>query len=91
MNAAFLPFSIGTGLLAGQLAKKLFTLVWGKVADEDAPQSKHREIAGAQLVIALLIEGAIFKLVKGLVDHGGRHAWARVTGGWPGEERPDGA
>jgi hypothetical protein len=23
-----------------------------------------------------------------MVDHGSRHGWARLTGAWPGEERP---
>jgi hypothetical protein len=42
-----------------------------------------------KLVAALLIEGALFSLIKGLVDHGSRHAFARITGAWPGEEAPD--
>lgn len=36
-----------------------------------------------------LVEGALARLVRGLVDHGSRHAWARSTGEWPGEEQPD--
>jgi Protein of unknown function (DUF4235) len=89
MKLAFLPISVGSGLVAGQLAKKLFELLWGRVSDEEAPKSKHREIVLIQLVLALLIEGAVFKLVRGLVDHGARHGWARLTGSWPGEERPE--
>jgi hypothetical protein len=86
---AFTPISIGAGLVAGQIAKRIFEALWGKVGDGEAPKSTHREIAFAQLVVALLIEGALFKLVKGLVDHGSRHGWARLTGSWPGEERPE--
>jgi len=33
--------------------------------------------------------GLIFRLVKGLTDHGARRAFARGTGTWPGEERPE--
>jgi hypothetical protein len=40
----FLPISIIGGLLSGQLAKKLFDLVWARIDDEDAPRPKHREI-----------------------------------------------
>jgi len=43
MNALFTPFSIGVGLAAGQLAKKLFQALWGRFADADAPKPKHRE------------------------------------------------
>ena len=28
-------------------------------------------------------------LVKGAVDHGARSGFARLTGSWPGEQRPD--
>jgi len=43
----------------------------------------------AKTAIALVVEGAIFRLVRGLTDHGARHAFAGATGTWPGEERPD--
>ena len=43
----------------------------------------------AKLVPAPLIEGALFRLVRGMVDHGSRHGFARLTGAWPGEERPE--
>ncbi|MDP9277752.1 MAG: DUF4235 domain-containing protein [Actinomycetota bacterium] len=89
MKFIFLPFSIVIGLLAGQLSKKLFDVVWGLVNDEEAPRPKHREAAMAQMVLALLLEGAIARVVRGLVDHGTRHGWARLTGAWPGEERPE--
>lgn len=89
MKALFTPLSLGLGLVAGQLAKKIFDFVWGLVNEEEAPRPKHREIAIAQLVVALLVEGAIARLVRGLVDHGTRHGWARLTGEWPGEERPE--
>lgn len=83
-----MPISIVAGLLAGQLAKKLFTKVWGEIIDEEPPDPKHREIVLWQLAGALLVEGASARLVRGLADHGLRHAWTRSTGEWPGEERP---
>jgi len=89
VKALFTPLSVGVGLLAGQLAKKLFTFVWGKVANEEAPSPEHREISHGQLAVALLVEGAIARVVRGFVDHGFRRAWASSMGEWPGEERPD--
>jgi len=89
VNKIFMPFSIGIGLAAGQLAKKLFTWVWGRVGNEDAPSPKHREISFPVLLVALVVEGAIARLVRGLVDHGSRHGWAQIVGEWPGEERPE--
>jgi uncharacterized protein DUF4235 len=85
----FLPFSIGSGLLAGLIGKKTFQLIWGAIDDEEAPQAEHRYISLPKLAAALAIEGALFALIRGLVDHGSRHAFARATGAWPGEERPE--
>jgi hypothetical protein len=89
MKALFTPISIVVGLAAGQLSKKLFDRLWGAVRDEEAPRPKHRDVQLAQLVVALIVEGAIARLVRGLADHGMRHGWAALMGEWPGEERPE--
>jgi hypothetical protein len=89
MKLVFLPISIISGLVAGQLSKKLFDFIWGRFDDQDAPQPEHREISVPKLVVALVIEGALFRVIRGLVDHGSRHSFAKATGNWPGEEAPD--
>jgi len=85
----FLPFSIIGGILAGFIGKKAFESLWGIFDHEEAPDPKHREIDGKKLIPALVLEGAIFRAVRGLFDHGSRRAFTKVTGGWPGEERPE--
>jgi hypothetical protein len=85
----FLPISIAGGLAAGQVSKKLFDFIWGRFDDEDAPRPKHREIALPKLALALVVEGALFRLVKGLVDHASRRGFWKATGSWPGEEKPE--
>ena len=89
MKLAFTPLSIALGLLAGLIGKKIFEQAWGLIDDEEPPDAKHREINFTKLIFALIFEGAIFRLVKGLTDHGARRAFARVTGAWPGEEAPE--
>ena len=89
MKFAFVPVSVVSGLVAGQLSKKIFDLVWGRIDDQEAPHPKHREIDIRKLVIALWIEGALFRVIKGLVDHGSRHGFEKATGSWPGEKRPE--
>jgi hypothetical protein len=88
VNKLFAPIGLIVGLAAGQAAKKIFDKAWGLVQDEEAPRPKHREVPIATLVLALLVEGAIARVVRGMVDHGSRHGWAQLTGAWPGEERP---
>lgn len=85
----FLPASIGGGLLAGMIGKKLFAVIWGVIDDQEAPKPEHRNISPLKLAVALLIEGALFALIRGFVDHGSRHVFARVTGAWPGDENPE--
>ena len=89
MKIAFIPISVLGGLLSGFLAQKAFDAIWGKVDEREPPQPEHREISLAKLAIALVIEGAIFRLAKGLFDHGARRGFARMTGAWPGEEHPE--
>jgi hypothetical protein len=89
MKIAFTPLSIVLGLIAGLVGKKIFEQIWGLIDEEEPPDAKHREINYTKLVFALLFEGAIFRLVKGLTDHGARQGFARMTGAWPGEERPE--
>jgi hypothetical protein len=89
MKRVYLPVGIVLSLLAGQISKKLFDLIWGRVEDQEAPRPKHREIDLPKLALALLIEGALFRLVRGVVDHCARRGFAGLTGSWPGEERPE--
>jgi len=89
MKIAFIPVSVLGGLLAGFIGQKVFEAIWGKVDEQEPPQPEHREVSIAKLAIALVIEGAIFRLVKGLFDHAARRGFEQMTGEWPGEERPD--
>jgi Protein of unknown function (DUF4235) len=89
MKAAFLPVGIVSGLLAGLVGKKAFDFIWSKVDEEEPPEPDQREISVPKLVLALAIEGAIFRALRGLVDHGARRGFERFTGEWPGEEEPE--
>jgi len=89
MKFVFAPISIILGLIAGMVGSKIFERLWGLIDEEEPPKPQHREFSWPKLVAALLIEGAIFRLVKGLVDHGSRTSFAKLTGAWPGEEAPE--
>ena len=89
MKFIFMPISIAAGLIAGVIGKRIFDQVWGLIDDEEPPHPKHREFEWPKLLAALVIEGAIFRLVKGITDHGARRSFAGLTGSWPGEEAPE--
>jgi len=89
MKIVFTPVSIVLGLIAGIVGQKIFEKLWGLVDDQEPPSPEHREFSWPKLIGALLVEGAIFRLVKGLTDHGARRTFAKATGTWPGEEAPE--
>lgn len=80
----FAPVGIGFGLLAGFLAQKGFERLWAVFDDEEPPEPSESMPPMSKLVPALLVEGAVFRITKGLVDYGARRGFARMTGRWPG-------
>lgn len=89
MKLLFIPISIGGGLVAGALSKKLFDVVWGLVDDEEPPAPEHRDVSWPRLVTALAVQGAIFRVTRGAVERGTRRGFFALTGSWPGEKRPE--
>lgn len=85
----FIPVSIGGGLLAGIVSRKIFDQIWGLVDEEEPPDSKHRDIQWGKLLIAAAVQGAIFRAMKEATDHYSRRAFYRTTGSWPGEKEPE--
>jgi Protein of unknown function (DUF4235) len=89
MRFFFAPIGVAAGLVAGLVGKKAFERVWSAIDEEEPPQPEHREFQWPKLIAALAMEGAIFRLAKGLTDHGARRTFWALTGSWPGEEAPD--
>ena len=83
---AFRPVSIIAGLIAAMIAKRAFSLAWRLVDEEEPPEPKQRDAQLQKLVPALLLQGAVFAVVRGLVDRGSRQAFRKATGSWPGDQ-----
>jgi hypothetical protein len=86
VKVLFIPIGILAGLAAGFAAQKGFERIWAVIDEEEAPEVEDREVSYPKLIAALALEGAVFRLVKGMVDRGARSGFASVTGTWPGEE-----
>jgi hypothetical protein len=84
----FAPVSTVSGLLAGIAGRKLFARLWALADEEQPPKPEHSEVTWPKLLAALFLQGAIFSVVKGAVDHAARRWFAKVSGGWPGERAP---
>jgi hypothetical protein len=89
MKILFVPIGVASGIVAGLAAKKVSERIWGLIDEEEPPDPKHRDISVGKMIAALALEGAIFRAIRGLVDHGSRRVFMRTTGSWPGEERPE--
>ena len=85
----FTPFSIAAGLAAAFVGKLAFDRVWALIDEEEPPEPEHRDVDWVKLVAAMALQGAIFRAVRGIAEHGARAGYARYTGVWPGEERPE--
>jgi hypothetical protein len=85
----FLPFSMVGGFLAGKIATTAFERLWRLVDDQESPEPDQRAIKWPKLIAALALEGAIFRTMRGLFDHGSRQVFHKLTGSWPGEESPE--
>lgn len=88
MKVIFAPIGILAGLAAGFAAQKGFERIWALIDDEDAPEVEDQTVSYPKLIAALALEGATFRLVKGMVDRGARLSFASLTGSWPGEKEP---
>ena len=86
MKILFAPIGIVAGLLAGIAARKGFERIWAAIDDEEPPQPDQRDVPLGKMLAALAIEGAVFRVVKGLADNGTRRGVANLTGRWPGED-----
>lgn len=86
MKALFVPVSALAGILAGFVSKKLFGFVWSSIDRQGPPDPKQRVEDHRKLAAALLLEGALVRLLRGGLDHASRHGFARLTGSWPGQE-----
>ena len=79
-----LTASIVAGVISGQIVKQ----VWKYAVpgdNADAPQALQSEYRMRDIVIAAAIQGAVFAMVKAVVDRTGARAFQRWTGEWPGD------
>ena len=89
MKFLYKIFSIPLGLIAGQLAKKLFEQIWGLIDDREPPRANHEEASHAKVLLAAAVQGVTFFVTRAAVQRASAKSFAHVTGVWPGEKRPE--
>ena len=80
------PFGILVSVLGGLLAGSIFKQVWKLVArEDDAPKATDARRGWREVMLAAALQGAIYALVKAVIDRGAAEGTKKVTGVWPGE------
>ena len=81
---AYKPVGPVLGIGAGALAGLIFKEVWKLTAgDDDAPNATDEDRGWGEILAAAALQGAIFAVVKALVDRGGATGVRKLTGTWP--------
>ncbi|QIX27118.1 DUF4235 domain-containing protein [Nocardioides sp. JQ2195] len=81
------PVGLVASMAAGLTASMVFRWVWGRLSrgeDQDPPKALESEYGLREVLMAAVVQGAIYAVVRALVDRGGARAFQRVTGDWPG-------
>ncbi len=74
-------------LVAGMLAGAIFKQVWKIAAHEDeAPKATDARRGWREVLAAAALQGAIFAVVRAVVDRGTAEGTRKLTGVWPGED-----
>ena len=81
---AYKPVGLLLGIGAGTIAGFVFKEIW-KVAsgDDDAPNATDEDRGWGEILAAAALQGAIFAVVKAMVDRGGAAGVKKLTGSWP--------
>ena len=81
---AYKPVGLLLGVAAGVVAGAIFKQVWRVASgDDDAPNATDEDRGWGEIVAAAALQGAIFAVVKALVDRGGAASVRKLTGTWP--------
>jgi hypothetical protein len=83
-KVAYKPVGLLLGIGAGAVAGLVFKQVWKLTAgDGDAPNATDEDRGWGEVLAAAALQGAIFAVVKALVDRGGATGIRKITGEWP--------
>jgi hypothetical protein len=83
-KVSYRPIGLLLGVAAGAVAGLIFKQVWKLASgDKDAPDAIDEDRSWGEIIAAAALQGAIFAVVKALVDRGGATGLRKITGTWP--------
>ena len=81
------PVGIVSSIAGGLVASLIFKQVWKRVSageGVDPPGPLESEYDFKEILLAAVIQGAIYSVVKTIIQRQGARTFERATGEWPG-------
>jgi hypothetical protein len=81
------PVGLVGSVIGGLIAGIIFKQVWQRAAPGDKPDpptALQTEYPFKEILLAAAIQGAIFSVVKTVIDRQGARLFEKWTGEWPG-------
>ncbi|MET0449336.1 MAG: DUF4235 domain-containing protein [Aeromicrobium sp.] len=81
------PVGIVSSIVGGLLASLVFKQIWKRVSageDADPPGPLQSEYDFKEILLAAVLQGAIYSVVKTVIQRQGAKTFQRATGEWPG-------
>jgi hypothetical protein len=81
------PVGIVSSIAGGLLASLIFKQVWKRVSAGDGvdpPGPLESEYDFKEILLAAVVQGAIYSVVKTIIQRQGARTFERATGEWPG-------
>jgi hypothetical protein len=91
LPAVYKPLGFAVSWGGGRLATAAFQKTWKAIKNEDnAPDALDRDRRWGEILLAAAIQGAIFAVVRAVIDRSSAQAVERRTGVWPDGSKGDG-
>jgi hypothetical protein len=79
------PVGLLVGVAGGIAASAAFTRGWTLITgQQDTPKATDQDRSWREVLLAAGVQGAVFGLVKAVMDRGGATGFCKITGTWPG-------
>jgi hypothetical protein len=81
------PVGIVSSIVGGLVASLVFKQVWKRVSageGADPPGPLESEYDFKEILVAAVLQGAIYAAVKAVIQRQGAKGFQRATGEWPG-------